>query len=265
MLVPRPSGTWSLLRVPMLPARIDVARLQARTGRPVVHLDECDSTNLIARQRARVLLQQGDVRRRALPLVVAEHQLAGRGRLDRRWRSLPRHNLLFSLILGPDLTLVDAPRAVLAWAAALAETLDVSLKWPNDLVDGDGHKLGGVLAEHEPGPDPDRVGLLVLGVGVNVLQTEFPRLPQATSLARLRPRSVFDRTELMADLVRAVDGVDLAAPDLLERWRARDRTIGRRVRVGGVEGVATGIRDDGALLVDGRPVLAGDVELIGAR
>ncbi len=249
----------------MLPARIDVARLQALTGRPVVHLEQCDSTNALARDRARGLLAHGDLEGRPLPLFVAEHQLAGRGRLDRRWRSLPRHNLLFSLVLAPQLALAEAPRAVLAWAAAMAGVLDVRLKWPNDLVDDAGLKVGGVLAEHEPGPAADRVGLLVLGVGINVLQTEFPHLPQATSLARLRPDLDPDRTALLARLVRAIDDVDLYAVDLLAAWRARDRTIGQRVRVGGIEGVATGVRDDGALLVDGRPILAGDVELIGAR
>jgi BirA family biotin operon repressor/biotin-[acetyl-CoA-carboxylase] ligase len=54
---------------------------------------------------------------------------------------------------------------------------------------------------------------------------------------------------------------------VLEAWRQRSHTLGRRVRVGDIEGVAEDIRDDGALLIRTprglKPVLTGDVELVG--
>ena len=48
-------------------------------------------------------------------------------------------------------------------------------------------------------------------------------------------------------------------PDRLNLWRQRAHTLGKYVRIGAIEGVATGLRDDGALLVEGAPVLAGEI------
>lgn len=219
--------------------------------RHVRWLDACASTNQLAR---------GLVPRfGAGTLVGAEHQTAGRGRLGRVWQAEPGQNLLFSLVLRPGLPATQAPCCVLVWAAALAEALGVYLKWPNDLVGPDDRKLGGLLAELEPGPGGLHV---VLGVGLNINQTRFPGLPTATSLAELRGGPQ-DRLGLLVALVAAVEAVQPGAPDGLDRWRARARTLGRRVQVNGREGIAQDIRDDGALMVDGVPVLAGDVSLLG--
>ena len=45
-------------------------------------------------------------------------------------------------------------------------------------------------------------------------------------------------------------------------WKKRSRTLGTMVRIGAIEGIATTIREDGALIVDGNPVLTGDVHLM---
>ena len=233
-----------------------------RTARPVHHHQSCPSTNRIARELARVTPHGAP-----LPVVVADHQSAGRGRRGRVWSASPGQNLLFSVVLRPALTPADMPRAILAWAAAMADVLDVSLKWPNDLVvsRGDGYrKLGGILAELETASSDEVPAIptsVVLGVGINVSQTAFEDLPLATSLALLG-RTVIDRAELLGALVQAIDAVDVQADDLLDLWRRRACMLGRTVRVGDLVGVAEGIRDDGALMVSGRPVLAGDVELI---
>jgi len=169
--------------------------------------------------------------------------------------------------MRPKLTPAEAPRCVLAWAAAIAGVLDVKLKWPNDLVDDEGRKLGGFLAELEAGGDTfgtgPRIRHVVLGLGLNVNQVDFPPdLPAATSLRVLRGHP-HDRAALLGRMLRAVDAVDPGRSDALDPWRARAHTLGRRVRVGPVEGIAEALRDDGALIVDGQPVVAGDVELVG--
>jgi len=225
--------------------------LSWRCGRPVVYAPEVGSTNAEARRLGRSGARGA--------LVVADHQTAGRGRRGRLWESPPGTNLMFSLLLHPPVPPQQAPRCVLLWAAAMAEVMDVRLKWPNDLVSDGGGKLGGVLAELEA--VGDEVAFVVLGVGINANQAEFPaHLPQATSLRRLRGAPV-DRAPLLASLVEAIEAVDVTAD--LSAWRRRARTLGQRVRVAGVEGVAEDIREDGALIVGGRPVLAGDVEMIG--
>ena len=148
--------------------------------REVQILDQCDSTNRVARQ----LLQSGS---RPGLLVAAESQSAGRGRQGRAWQSDSGANLLFSLVLAPAVPLERMARCVLIWAAAMAEVLDCHLKWPNDLQDADGRKLGGILSElyvHEE--DGSQQCWVILGVGLNVNQRDFPGLPEATSLSRLR-------------------------------------------------------------------------------
>lgn len=224
--------------------------LQSIHGEPVLYLERTDSTNRVARELAR----QGGV-----GLVLAEHQTAGRGRMGRVWSSEPGQNLLFSVILRPVIAPAAAPRAVMCWAAAMAAALEVWVKWPNDLVSDQDLKLGGLLAELET--DGDRVRHVVLGVGLNVNQRAFDGLPGATSLAELRGGDQ-DRVEALRALVGAIHGADLSERGL-ELWRARSRTLGRRVAVGELRGTATGLRGDGALLIDGRPILAGDVSLIG--
>src|SRR5262245_29768744 len=91
-------------------------------------------------------------------LVVADHQRAGRGRLDRTWQAPPGSSLLLSVLMRPGVAPVQAHLASTAVACAAVEAcIGVAgaaprLKWPNDLVvlDPDGAvrgKLGGILAE----------------------------------------------------------------------------------------------------------------------
>jgi BirA family biotin operon repressor/biotin-[acetyl-CoA-carboxylase] ligase len=224
-----------------------------RCARPVHFFESCDSTNAQAR---RLLVEDST----ASPLVVADAQTAGRGRRGRTWRSKPGENLLFSLVLRPSVVPQYAPRCVLAWAAAMAQALDVCVKWPNDLVTQEGAKLGGILAELDA--EGDRVRTVILGVGINVNQRDFDALPNATSLAHERGAPIA-RAPLLATLIEAIEAVDTNTAPSLELWRDRSHTLGRQVRVGQVTGMATALRDDGALMVDGQAILAGDVELLG--
>lgn len=182
---------------------------------------------------------------RTLPLwtvVVADHQTAGRGRLDRRWEAPPGTALLASFVVPFH------PLATFAAGVATAEACgpEVRLKWPNDLLLGD-RKLAGILAEAHR----DRA---IIGIGINLLAA-----PEGAAM--LGPT---DRDALVD---RIAEGLErwLAAPRerLLDAWRARSDTLGRRVRIDlgreVVEGVADGITDEGALVVDGRRLAAGDV------
>lgn len=210
--------------------------------------DIVDSTQIVARRLAEEGAPHGTV-------VLAEEQTAGRGRLDRRWDSAKGQNLTFTLVLRPRIAARDAPLLTLGAAAGLAVAFDLRVKWPNDLVTGEGRKVAGLLAEMDT--VGDRVGFVLLGVGLNVNQTVFPdSLPNAASLATIHGPQ--DREEVLEQAVSAI----LAwaeHPDRLTLWRQRAHTLGKRVRIGAIEGVATGLRDDGALLVDGVPVLTGEV------
>ena len=233
-------------------------------------VEESPSTNAEVARRARAGEPPGLV-------VVAEHQTAGRGRLDRTWTTPPRVALTFSLLVSPD----PVPPARWPWLpllTGLAVTtavrrtagVDARLKWPNDVLVGT-RKVAGILVElvDRPGGGP----LAVVGTGLNV-STGRDELPveTATSLA-LEGAASLDRSALLADVLAAFTG--LVEPwrasgggGLLPAYREACSTLGRAVRVqlpGGdpLEGQAVDVDDEGRLLVDdGRRVHvlgAGDV------
>ncbi len=167
-------------------------------------------------------------------VVVAEHQTAGRGRLDRSWQSPPRAGLTFSVLLRPGVpreswALLPALVAV-AVATALERHagVEVRIKWPNDLVVDD-RKLAGMLTEV--------VGdAVVVGLGVNV-STRPEELPAgATSLAAETGEAV-DRPPVLLAVLREVaaaydewETTGGEAEPVLRSYRQLSATLGRTVR-----------------------------------
>lgn len=214
---------------------------------PVQIVDSLDSTQA-------VLVSEGGEDGRVL---IADHQTSGRGRQGRSWTAPPGTALLMSVLVR-GLPAHRAPMSGLAASLAVARCLEGSaIKWPNDVL-VDGRKICGVLGELAPGG-----GYVVIGMGVNVHQTadQLPPDVAATSLALCgRTRR---RDDLAADILRQLDGL-LGAGDWMGEYRSRCGTIGERVVVqtpsGPLKGVAEGVRDDGALIVDGTAVTTGDVQ-----
>jgi BirA family biotin operon repressor/biotin-[acetyl-CoA-carboxylase] ligase len=174
-------------------------------------------------------------------IVVADHQTEGRGRLGRTWQSAPGGGLYATFVLAPRPLLLFA----VGVACARACGQDVRLKWPNDLV-REGLKVGGILADARP----DRV---LVGVGVNLAWA-----PAGAACLNL------DRDALLAALMPEVEAwVEADGDRILAEWRRLSWTLGQRVRaeLGGevIEGLAEDIAEDGALVVGGRRVVAGDV------
>jgi BirA family biotin operon repressor/biotin-[acetyl-CoA-carboxylase] ligase len=246
----------------------------------IKHVAETGSTNDDVRIAALDGASEGLV-------VVADHQSAGRGRLGRTWQAPVGSSLLVSMLLRPPLRLdeVHLVATALGVAAvdAVGETAGVRarIKWPNDLLvdvgEGRLRKLSGMLAETVV--DGDRVGALVLGIGINVnWPAELPSELQevAVALNHLAGREV-DRVALLVALLAQFErhyaavttGADADRRRLLGDYRARSATIGRRVQVDlGHErfvGDALDVDDDGHLLVVDdcpdrpRTVVAGDV------
>lgn len=231
-------------------------RPRNRVGRGVEVHRSIGSTN----DRARALLEEPGGEGVA---VVAEEQTAGRGRRGRTWQSPAGLNLTLSVALRPALTAgaawTLAAATALACRTACAAYAEVALKWPNDVVAGDGAKLGGMLLETTI--DGDRVGSAVLGIGLNVnwRRAEMPDeiAAGATSLADLTGRSI-DRVELLGALLDELDreiGALEAGTSPLERYRAACATLGTDVTVetatGLVSGRAVEVDEAGALVVEG--------------
>jgi BirA family biotin operon repressor/biotin-[acetyl-CoA-carboxylase] ligase len=179
--------------------------------------------------------------------VVADHQTQGRGRRARRWETPPGTALLASFVLQPG-PLLSLAAGV---AAASACGRNVSLKWPNDLL-LEGRKLGGVLVEVHGGK-------AIVGIGINLSWAP----PDGIALGEDRDRLL---ERLQAELERWAPA---PAEEVLAAWRNLSDTLGRPVRVElpsrPVEGLAEDVDSDGALIVSGHRVAAGDVIYLRAR
>ncbi|SEE19561.1 biotin--[acetyl-CoA-carboxylase] ligase [Jiangella alba] len=207
--------------------------------------------------------------------VVAEHQSAGRGRLDRRWEAPPGTSLAMSFLLRPH----GVPDLRWSWLPLLAGVVVVDavdaaagavavLKWPNDVL-LDGGKLSGILVERVETPSG---AAAVVGIGLNVAQTPGQLPPGGVSLAPYGARADAVLDAVASGLAARYEtwraaGGDPSASGLAEAYSARCDTLGREVRAelpGGdtVEGRATAVDAAGRLLI--APSAGGDVVAIGA-
>jgi BirA family transcriptional regulator, biotin operon repressor / biotin---[acetyl-CoA-carboxylase] ligase len=246
----RPDGVWTDLQV----------------------VDETGSTNADLVTRARSGAPSGSV-------LIANYQSAGRGRQGRVWTAPRGTGVAVSVLLHP----VDMASARWGWLPLLAG-LGVSeglrcypgvpavLKWPNDVLIGDG-KVAGILVERV---DTRRGPAVVVGFGINVhLGVNQLPVPSATSLAlhaaESRDGGALNRTIVIGRCLETLGELYLrwatggAEDDLAASYRDRCTTIGRQVRVelaGGrsIEGTATSVDSAGRLVVR----TAAGLEVVGA-
>lgn len=238
-------------------------------GRPTLFERQVDSTNLWARRLAAQGAPHGT-------LVVADEQTAGRGRRGRVWTSPPDAGVFMTLLLRPKAHPSQVAQLTLLTALAVAEAIEdvcgaqAQIKWPNDVVI-DGKKTCGILLEM--GADESQVDFVAAGVGVNVHASPPALRDMATCLDAACGQRVLRAPVVCAFMARFEARYDAFArgEDWMTAYRARSVTLGRRVRVMGVdetfEGIAQDVDASGALVVqtqDGpRTVLAGDVSVRG--
>lgn len=234
----------------------------------LVSLDTVGSTN----DEAKRLAADGAA---DLTIVWAKEQTAGKGRLSRSWTSEPG-NLYSSVIIRPGKPVSEAAQAGFLPALAVAdllrtsvESVDVRLKWPNDVL-LNGKKIAGILVEAGPvvNGQPE---FLIVGCGVNLAH-----YPDDT---RFPAGSIIGETGLAIPPEAALEAYCLAFEDWYQRWLSNGYAPLRQawlvdaheigdtlnVELGGkrTEGQFAGMSDDGALLLkteDGvRTISAGDV------
>jgi BirA family biotin operon repressor/biotin-[acetyl-CoA-carboxylase] ligase len=214
-------------------------------------------------------------------VLLAENQLAGRGRRGREWQAPLGGGLCMSLGFSVEGMSAAFGALTLAIGLAVREAVTdcgargIRLKWPNDLLAGDS-KVGGILTElraEAGGP-----AWVVCGIGLNC--SIAPDALQALRATGATPGDLLSaglatgRNRLAARVVaRVVQSVDCFltqgfAP-FADEWRDLDALHGQSVRVvsaaGELVGTAAGIDSSGALLLDtpaGRTaVVAGDVSV----
>lgn len=150
---------------------------------PIIKLDAIDSTNDYLKQLSRESTVEN------YTIVMAEEQTKGRGQMGAKWVSEKGKNLTMS-ILVKDLVLdrkniFDLNVAVALSILQVLKNLNIpniSIKWPNDIM-SDSKKVAGILIENSF--KSDRMFNAVIGIGLNLNQTDFKDLPQATSLTNV--------------------------------------------------------------------------------
>lgn len=239
----------------------------------VRHFYKIGSTNAAAMDAAAGSAPEGAV-------FLAEEQTAGRGRGAHSWSSARSMGIYCSAILRPQIAPSDVLVLSLAVGIAIHNAireldprLNLDLKWPNDLL-LDGKKVCGILIEMNA--EATRVRHIVVGIGINVNQTEFSSelASEATSL-RLATGRLWSRVELAVALLKSLDR---EYRSLLKDKDARESILRRfselsswvrqkqvRIQENGseVEGITDGLDDRGFLRVrtrDGpQTILSGSV------
>ena len=228
--------------------------------------------------------------------LLAENQRGGRGRRGRVWRAALGDSLCLSLATAFEPLPRDLSAATLVVGVCVLRALrahgaeGLSLKWPNDLVavstGGALAKVGGILVE--PRAEAGGPAQVVVGIGLNLrappaLATAVVAEAAHGSGAGALPPAGLDglgvavgaRNAIAAAVIsHCVEGLERFAGEgfapFRELWRASDALRDRPVRAQGgavpLEGIARGIDDSGALLLEDatglrHPLVAGEVSV----
>jgi len=170
-------------------------------GKNLIFLETVDSTNDYAKN---IALDHDD-----MTVVLSDEQTAGKGRLGRQWASEKGSGIWMSIILKPDIEPAEAPKITQIAAAAMTEAIEsvigepIGIKWPNDIIYKK-KKVCGVLTEMSA--ELGGINYVVVGIGVNVAQTQFPEelVEKAISLKMGLERTV-SRKEIVLSFLKSFE------------------------------------------------------------
>jgi BirA family biotin operon repressor/biotin-[acetyl-CoA-carboxylase] ligase len=241
-------------------------------GRNVLSFDSIDSTSTFSKTLHHTEAPHGTI-------VIAEEQTAGRGRLQRNWISQREKNLLFSVILYPEFDIEKVSLLPFVGSLAVADAIESvtelspTCKWPNDVLINN-KKVCGMLLESSTGNSgPVKI---ILGIGVNVNQEEFPDdlLYKASSL-KIECGIAIDRIRLLQKILEELENryeqlSHFPPQRMLNDWRMKALLFGKKITVLESEfsfaATAIDVAENGSLIIeteDGtkRNIFAGDVSL----
>lgn len=232
---------------------ITLYRKSKKFGKQIRYFPQLDSTQWIAHQWAKEEVPEG-------ALVVADQQLKGKGRFDHQWVSPPGSGVWMSLILRPQISLLNASQLNLLACVAVYEAIlqlvsvPLQIKWPNDLLIN-GKKVCGILTELKG--DQDRIHYMVLGIGLNV--HHHAKLPAVATSLEAASRKRFMRAKVISELLfqleqRYEEYLQHGFAPIKERWEmGASQLFGREITArsmsGTIRGIVEGIDEQGALIL----------------
>jgi BirA family biotin operon repressor/biotin-[acetyl-CoA-carboxylase] ligase len=161
-------------------------------GHTILNFNELPSTNDYLKENAS-FFNEGTV-------VWTKNQTSGRGQQGNKWISEADKNLTFSILLLPHFLQVNK-QFYLSMVTALAVTdflkkfdVEAQIKWPNDILVNK-KKISGILIENTL--KGNSINCSIVGVGININQTNFCA-PNSTSLLNvIKSNSAFNLEELL--------------------------------------------------------------------
>ncbi|ABW18006.1 biotin--[acetyl-CoA-carboxylase] ligase [Alkaliphilus oremlandii] len=243
-------------------------------GRELIVFDSIDSTNTYGKNNADHLMDG--------TIILSEEQLAGRGRRGKDWSSPKGTGIWMSMVLKPDIPPTEGVKTTQIAAAAVCKAirdltgLDALIKWPNDIV-VNGRKVCGILTEMAG--QLNKIDYIVVGIGINVNNTEFPEgiSAVATSL-QIEYGKKIDRKELIVRIIKNFEALyhsyieNLNLTEVVAIVRDYSAVIGKEIKVihGTSERIVTvhDIDEEGFLIVesgDGKRevIFSGEVSIRG--
>ena len=241
----------------MTEAELESLKNTQWAGCEIYCFDSIDSTNTKAKELAEAGHPSGT-------LVVADQQTLGRGRRGRSWESPAGTGIFMTRMLKPDINPNNASMLTLVAAMATARAITevtgeaAQIKWPNDIV-MNGKKVVGILTEMSA--QFDYINHIVVGIGINVHNEEFPEeIAKTASSLLLECGHRIHRASLIEAFLEEFErlyAVYLETEDMSGLQKEYDSLLvnrGRQVRVldpkEPFEGKAMGITKKGELIVD---------------
>lgn len=224
-------------------------------GQSIHYYESIDSTQQVAKQLSLSHAKEGTV-------VIAEEQTKGRGRLSREWHSPLNSGIWLSLIVRPNIPIMNTPQLTLLTAVAVVQAIrkvvhvSAYIKWPNDILIH-GKKIAGILTELQA--EADKVEAVIIGIGINCNQSkdDFPdELKEIATSLKIESGEMIDRAKIIQELFYTFENLyhlylkeGFSPIKLL--WTEYTNTLGKTITArtlkGTITGKALGITDMGVL------------------
>jgi len=196
-------------------------------------------------------------------VVFADYQDSGKGQGGNQWHSRKGDNLLMSLLLFPAFLSASQQFQISRMASlAICDTLypmglDPLIKWPNDILAGEG-KIAGILIEH--GITGKNISHTILGIGMNLNQTKFPEFPVKATSVLLEKGIAMEPLQVAKELInhlttrynqlyKGESGV--MEREYLERLFRMGQPASFKADGKSFKGIILGVNEFGELLVEG--------------
>lgn len=168
----------------------------------LIKIGAIDSTNTFLKNLA------ANVNLEDFTVVSAKHQFSGKGQMGSEWVSEDDKNLTFSVYKRFERFTIENKFCIsMIVSLSIHEVLsalklsNINVKWPNDILSCD-KKIGGVLIENKL--KDKQIESSIIGIGLNVNQTVFENLNQASSLY-VNYKKKFDRDNLLKQIVNRLE------------------------------------------------------------